>query len=287
MQNAEAVTTRYLVKDSVGQGAKSNMNAFSPKLGLVYKPSKSTSVFASYSNSFAVNSGTDVYKNALPASLIDQYEIGVKNEMFNGKLSANLTLYRIVNNNLAQMAEFGANGTTPNTNTAIKEMVGQTTSDGLEVDMNSRPTAGLTILAGYSYNNMRYTKTKSGRGYYVEGERLVNTPAHTANTSLFYTLQKGALKGLRFGAGGFYVGERFGGWNNTQPKAGEPPLKTRLIPVKGFTTVDLSAGYTFKKLSLIAKVSNLFNVYNYYVHENYSVNPIAPRQFISTVSVKL
>ncbi len=284
MQSAGAVTTNYLLKDSVGNGSKLNTDAFSPKVGLVYKPSKNMSAFASYSNSFAVNSGTDVFGNGLPASLIDQFELGIKNELFDGKLSANLTLYRIINNNLAQTAMWAADGVTINNNTALKELAGQTTSDGLEIDIASHPLKGLNILAGYSHNNMRYTKTKKAKGNYIEGERLVNTPAHTANSSLFYTFQEGRLKGLKIGAAGFYIGERFGGWNNTQQQA---QAFSRLLPVDGFTTVDLSAGYTFKKFSLMAKVSNLFNEYNYYVHENYSVNPIAPRQFISTISVKL
>ncbi|HET7899304.1 MAG TPA: TonB-dependent receptor, partial [Flavisolibacter sp.] len=80
--------------------------AFSPRFGLVYKPSTSTSFFLSYSNSFVVNSGQDIEGNALKPSLIDQYEAGVKNEFFNGRLSANLTVYRILNNNLAQTAPF-------------------------------------------------------------------------------------------------------------------------------------------------------------------------------------
>ena len=58
------------------------------------------------------------------------------------------------------------------------------------------------------------------------------------------------------------------------------------LPVIGFTTFDLSAGYSYKKITLLVKLSNLMNTYNYYVHENYSINPIAPRQIISTLSVK-
>ena len=138
-------------------------------------------------------------------------------------------------------------------------------------------------MAGYSHNNMRYTNIQTAKGNYIEGERLVNTPAHTANTSVFYTLQKGTLKGVKVGATVFYVGERFGGWNNTQ---GQTQNYSRLIPVGAFTTVDFSAGYSFNKISLLAKVSNLFNTYNYYVHENYSINPIPPTQFIATVAYK-
>ena len=129
---------------------------------------------------------------------------------------------------------------------------------------------------------MRYTKTPDTKGSYVEGERLVGTPAHTANGSLFYSFSN-TLKGFKVGASVFYTGDRFAGWNNT---IGQAQNYSRLIAVKGFTTMDLSAGYTYKKISLLAKVSNITNTYNYYVHENYSVNPIAPRQFIGTVSFK-
>jgi iron complex outermembrane receptor protein len=59
-----------------------------------------------------------------------------------------------------------------------------------------------------------------------------------------------------------------------------------MIPVTAFTTVDVSAGYNWKKFSLLTKVSNLANVLNYYVHENYSINPIPPRSFVATLSYR-
>ncbi|MDB5208859.1 MAG: TonB-dependent receptor [Flavisolibacter sp.] len=256
--------------------------AFSPRLGLVYKPATSTSFFASYANSFNINTGQDVEGNAITASVIDQYEIGVKNELFNGALSANVTAYRILNNNLAQTAPFLADGT-PNNNSNIKVLTGQTTSDGVEIDLAAHPLNSIDIRAGYSYNFTRYTKTADNTGSFKTGERLVNNPAHTANGSVFYTFNTGALKGFKAGASVFYIGERFGGWNNT---VGQLQGYSRLIPVDGFTTIDVSAGYTYKKVSLLAKVSNLTNTFNYYVHENYSINPIAPAQFIATASYK-
>ncbi len=99
----------------------------------------------------------------------------------------------------------------------------------------------------------------------------------------FIRFSQGALNRLKIGAAVYYVGDRFGGWNNTIEQAQN---YSRLIPVNGFTTVDISAGYSIKQFSLLAKVSNLTNAYNYYLHENYSINPIAPRQFITTVAYK-
>lgn len=288
MQEAPAVTTTHLLKnDSISKTKYKSNNAFSPRIGVVYKLKPTVSIFASYSNSFAVNSGTDIYLNALPPSIIDQFEIGVKNMFLQNRLTVNLTAYRIINNNLAQTAQFNSQGQA-NSNSSLKELTGQTTSDGIELDVSAQFIKELTIIAGYSYNDMHYTKTPGNTGSYVVGQRLVSTPAHTANGSVFYTFSKGPLNRLKLGASIFYVGDRFGGWNDTYPdNLGTPPAKSRLIPVDAFTTIDVTVGYSIKKVSLLAKLSNVANTYNYYVHENYSINPIAPRMVVATISYKL
>jgi iron complex outermembrane recepter protein len=282
LQESSPATTTYLAKDSIAKGKVKTDKAFSPRIGLVYRMKPNVSFFASYSNSFSINTGLDIYSNVLPPSIIDQYEIGVKNILLKGKLTVNVTAYKIINNNLAQTAQFDQNGN-PNNNSNLKELTGQTTSNGIELDVTANPVKGFSIMAGYSFNDMRYTNTPDKTGSYVEGDRLVSTPAHTANASAFYTISKGKFNGLKFGASVFYVGDRFGGWNNT---IGQAQNYSRLIPVEAFTTVDVTAGYTIKRFSLLAKVSNLTNVLNYYVHENYSINPIAPRQFVATVAYK-
>jgi iron complex outermembrane receptor protein len=203
-------------------------------------------------------------------------------------LSANVTVYRIINNNLAQTAPYLLDGKS-NSNTNIKMLSGETTSDGVEVDLAASPLSGLNITAGYSYNYMRYTKTDTTIGSFQTGERLVNNPAHTANGSIFYTFGKGRLEGLKIGATIVYLGDRFAGWNSDvalNAITKQKYYRDRLIEVGGFTTIDISAGYTIKKISLLAKVSNVTNTYNYSVHENYSVNPIPPTQVSATISYR-
>jgi iron complex outermembrane receptor protein len=257
--------------------------AFSPRFGIVFKPKTSTSLYASYANSFVVNTGQDIEGNTLAPSIIDQYELGVKNEFLHGLISANVTVYRIKNSDLAQTAPTLKDGT-PNTNTNIKMLTGQTLSDGVEVDIASHPVKGLDITAGYSYNYARYTKTLPGTGSNIAGETLINNPKHTANLTLFYTFKNEMLQHLKFGTAIYYFGDRFGGYNNT---VNQTQAYSRLIPVKGFTTIDVSAAYTLKKLSVVAKASNITNTLNWNVHENYSINPIAPVQFAATLSYKL
>ncbi|WP_291100082.1 MULTISPECIES: TonB-dependent receptor [unclassified Empedobacter] len=281
------VTTRDLTKTPVDvkKDGKRVDEAFSPKVGIVFQPIKDMAIFASYSNSFTPNSGTTVDLKAIKPSIIDQYEVGIKNDFFRGLLSTNVTLYQIKNNNLAQTAEFKADGT-PNTDSTIKVLSGATKSKGIEVDVTAHPIIGLNIMAGYSYNDMRYTKTSGLKGSFVEGDRLTRTPANTANLSFHYTLQNGALKGFSIGALANYIGKRIGGWNNQIDPSQPNGILDREIPLSAYTTIDVSAGYKWKNFSLLCRLSNITNELNYNVHENYSVNPIAPRQLMTTLRYK-
>ncbi|WP_348798666.1 TonB-dependent siderophore receptor [Flavobacterium adhaerens] len=295
-QESEVTTYKETAGDGIPEGtvptvgAKKLDNAFSPKIGLVYQPTKDISLFGSYSNSFTPNTGTTVDLQPIEPSIIDQYEAGIKTDFLKGLFSTNVTVYQITNNNLAQTAEFKADGT-PNTDTSIKVLNGQTKSKGVEVDITANPTEGLSIIAGYSYNDYRYSKTSGLNGSPVEGDRLVGTPQNTANLSFFYTLPTGFFKGLSVGAIGNYIGDRIVGWNNqnnnSDPVKYPDGIYHREIPIGGYTTIDVSAGYNWKKISLLVKLSNITNELNYTVHENYSVNPIAPRQVMASLKYKL
>ncbi|MNX25449.1 Ferrichrome-iron receptor precursor [compost metagenome] len=286
-QEAQAETTD-LINNTIKEDAKRIDEAFTPKVGLVFQPTKDMSLFASYANSFTPNTGVTIYGETIAPSLIDQYEAGVKKDFWRGILSTNVTLYQIVNSNLAQTAEFKADGTN-NTDSSVKVLSGETTSKGIEIDITARPIDGMNIMAGYSYNDMRYTETSGLNGSFIEGDRLVRTPANTANLSFFYTLQSGKLKGVSFGANGNYIGDRLGGWNDqivVNSTTGAVTINDRDIPIEGYTTIDLSAGYTWKKFSILCKLSNITNELNYTVHENYSINPIAPRQVMTSIKYK-
>ena len=296
INNVNVITTSY-ENAKPSTGTKTLNRAFSPKAGLVIQPNKNMSLFASYSNSFTPNTGTTVDLQPLDPSIIDQYEIGIKKDFMKGLFSTNLTVYQITNNNLAQTVLYAADGVTPNVNTNIKELVGGTKGKGVEIDITARPVEGLNLMAGYSFNETKISKSSGTNGSRVVGDLLARTPKHTANLSFFYKLPYGVLKGLSFGAMANYVGDRLGGWNDryvwteklpaTTPKSYTVTIEDRDIPLKGYTTVDVSVGYDWKKVSLLCKVSNITNELNYTVHENYSVNPIAPTQVTAILKYKL
>jgi len=254
------------------------VNAFTPRVGLVYQPQKTLSFFASYANSFSPNNGVNNMGAPLAPSFINQYELGVKNELFKGVLSANITAYKIVNSNLAQTILVGASTYNAAYPTA-QELAGEVTSKGIEVDVMTKPINGFSFIGGYSYNDTRYTKSTM----YEVGSKLRYNPAHTANVGATYSVLSGRAKGLEAGFGVLYIGDRFAGRNTRLTVQNDA---YRLIPLKGFTQVDLTCGYRFKKLGLRMKVSNLLNELNYFAHDDNSINPIAPRQFATTLNYR-
>lgn len=253
-----------------------NDNIVSSKLGLVFQPTKTNSIFASYSDSFVLNTGTDKFFNALPASTINQYEVGIKNELFKGKVTANVTGYVIDFSNLAQ-TDFSNN----NVNTNIKELAGSYTSKGVEIDLAGN-FKNIRVMAGYSFNETKYTKSN----IYDKGVQLRFTPKNTANASMFYTFENTKLKGLEVGVLSSYVGKILGGRLRPNNASTPAELARKPIPVDGFLQVDASIGYAINAFSIRARLSNIANVTSYYVYDDNTVTPIAPRMISTTLSYK-
>ena len=258
--------------------------AFSPKAGLVYMPNDNLSLFATYTNSFSANTGRDINDNSLKPSLVDQFELGMKKNFWNNAVALNLSLYQIENRNFYQMSEQKINGVV-NSDKDIKEFAGKMRSRGVELDITGNPYPNLSIIAGASYNHSVYLDTPADFGY-VENQRLVRTPATTANASVFYTFNN-YVKGLKLGASAYFIGDRIAGWNDTKKTNSERNGVSRFLEVDDYFTASLSAGYDWKKFSIMGKVDNLFDTINYNYHENYSVNPITPRNFYVTFTYKL
>ncbi len=273
----ETFSNEYLYSNEKITNTSRYDHAITPRLGIVYKPIKTTSLFFSYSNSFTPNSGVDINGKALPPSVIDQYEAGIKNDIFHGLLSVNLTAYQIKNSNLAQISL--ENG---NTNSNIKELAGEITSNGVELDIMSIEWKGISVIAGYSYNHTRYTKSNT----YIEGSLLRYNPNHTANTSIYYSIAGNNinwLNGFNAGAGLLYIGERMAG-RSTRLTVKNDTYK--LIPLPAYINLEASLGYTYNKMSIKVKASNLTNTLSYNVHDDNSVNPIAPRMFSVSLTHK-
>jgi iron complex outermembrane recepter protein len=205
--------------------------AFSPRVGIVYQPIKPLSFYASYSRSF--QQGGD-FVSALPEpERGTQYEIGVKADLTN-QLAATLAFYDLTRSNLS----------TTDPNDSLRSIqVGEQRSRGIEFDITGEILPGWNIIAGYAFTDAQITKDND----FPVGNQLNNVPRHALNLWTTYELQSGNLKGLGFGLGIFYYGDRQGDLENT-------------FELPGYTRTDASIFYKRDKFRASLNIRNLFDV---------------------------
>jgi iron complex outermembrane recepter protein len=262
--------------DSKGERSSSEDDfdqwALSPKFGIVYQPVlDKVSVFANYMNAFinvAPRQVTDLdgsnprVKSFRPEQA-DQWEYGVKTNLFSDKLAATFSVYDIkvsdrVMPNPANIRDYTQGG-----------KVG---SKGFEIDVVANPVNGLNLIAGFSHNK---TKVISGdpEDFYSEPGRAIGGqgPQNLANFWATYRISSGTLKNAGFGFGGNYAGE-YKVIDNS---------KTGVFILPSYTLLNASVFYNASHFRISLNVNNLTSK-EYYIGY-WSVNPQKPRN--STLSV--
>jgi iron complex outermembrane recepter protein len=139
------VTIPDLINGSDPETTRRYYEAFSPRIGLVYQPIKPLSIYASYSRAFK----PDVFSvtasgEPLEPQRSSQYEVGIKGELFDGKLAATLAAYEITKSNVA---------TTDINNIDFTIAAGEVKSRGIELDIAGQILPGWNIIASYSHND--------------------------------------------------------------------------------------------------------------------------------------
>jgi iron complex outermembrane recepter protein len=220
--------------------------AFSPRVGIVYQPIKPISLYASYSNSF--NQATSVFAAALPEpERGTQYEIGVKTDL-SDRLAATLAFYDLTRTNLSTLD--------PN-NPQRTIQVGEQRSRGIEFDISGEILPGWNVIAGYAYTDAEITRDNT----LIEGNQLNNVPRHALNLWTTYEIQSGSLKGLGFGVGVFYYGDRQADLANTA-----------VLP--SYVRTDAAIYYKGGNYRAAINIKNLFDT-DYFVSAQ-NVNRIIP-----------
>jgi iron complex outermembrane receptor protein len=213
-------------------------DAFSPRVGIVYQPVPPISLYASYSRSFTPPSVTAI---AFDGGIFqpergEQYEVGVKADLSN-RLSATLAFYDLTRSNV--LATDNRLGIPP----GFSIQTGEQRSRGIELNLAGEILPGWNIIAGYSYNDARITKDTT----LAIDNRLNNAPENTFNLWTTYEIQQGALQGLEFGLGFFFVGERQGDLANT-------------FQVPSYFRTDASISYKRGQFRAALNFRNLFDV---------------------------
>ncbi|GAX38400.1 TonB-dependent receptor [Nodularia sp. NIES-3585] len=236
--------------------------AFSPRVGIVYQPIEPISLYTSFSRSFQPNFGTRVDGSLLEPVRGTQYEVGIRGEFLNSRLTTNLAAYEITKSNL---------GVTDPDNPIFSIPSGEQRSRGIELDVTGQILPGWNMIASYAYTDARVTKDDNLQ----PGNLLDGVPFNSASLWSTYEIQTGDLQGLGFGLGLFYVGERQGDLSNS-------------FQIPSYVRTDASVFYRRNNWRVSINVNNLFNV-NYIeaggqVRRN--IDPGAPLTVRGRVSVE-
>ncbi|MEX1137599.1 MAG: TonB-dependent receptor [Balneolales bacterium] len=241
--------------------------ALSPKFGLVFQPLQDRlSLFANYMNGFsnvAPRVQNDGSTRTFSPEQANQWETGIKGNLFDGRLSTTLSYYDIRVSNVVR--------TDPErVNFFIQD--GENYSRGIDMSVTAAPMPGLNIMAGYSHNESEVTKTDSDE--YLGRRPESAGPEDLINGWVSYELQNSTFRGLGFGFGGNYSGE------NMILNGASPGTFT----LPSYTILNASIFYDTDSYRMDLKVNNLSDK-EYYKGWS-TINPQAPRSITANFSYK-
>jgi iron complex outermembrane receptor protein len=240
------------------------------RTGAIYKPRKDVSVYLSWSQSFepqtAASQNGDVGGPFAPVTG-DQFEGGIKTDLFDGRLQANLAAYRIVRKNILQ-----ADTSLPPVNGQDQlRPIGEVTSKGFEIDLSTDLTPNWVALVNYGYNDTKITGTITGQAITnAVGNRFANAPKHKLG---FWTRYQVSAIDTAFAVGGEYVSKR---------------ISLSGQDVKPYTIFDASITKGLGFAELMLRVDNIFD--KVYAASGFSAQsghfPGEPRTFLAELRFK-
>jgi iron complex outermembrane recepter protein len=235
--------------------------AFSPRVGLVYQPIEPISLYASYSRSFQQVVGGALDNTLFQPERGTQYEIGIKADVTE-RLSATLALYNLIRSNVL---------TSDPNDPIFSIQSGRQRSRGVELDVAGELSPGWNIIAGYAYTDAQVVEDNT----FEEGNRLDNVPEHSFNIWTTYEIQEGDLRGLGFGLGFFFIGEREGDLSNSF----QLPSYFRTDAAIYYRRDRLNVALNFKNLFDIDYFANAINQFRLYPGDPLTVQATVSWQF--------
>ncbi len=209
-------------------------DAVSPRVGVVYQPIEEVSLYGSYAESFFPGSGLVEDGQFAEPETSEQYEVGIRAELFNQRLSFNLAYFDITKNNVSTSNPLFPNFVLP---------IGEQNSRGVELDIIGEIIPGLNVVFNYANITAEITDDTDVS---LIGNRLFNVPEHSANLWLTYRIQDGFFEGLGFGGGFNYVDDRFGDNDNT-------------FRLEGYTLGNAAIFYERDNWRLALNIRNVFD----------------------------
>jgi len=255
---------------------KIEQQALIPRVGLVITANDNINFYSTWMKGFepqtaAIQSDPDRYGGPFDPVYSELYEMGVKTDWFNNRLSATASVFKITQQNSLYDA-FPAVIGKPD----LKMQIGEEESNGFEFDLAGEITPNWSILANYAYIDARITKTAQNNEKDFDMQRP-STPRHSGNIWTKYIITEGPLKHLGFGAGYNFVTERYG----------QVGRRTNTTVYPGYGLVNAVLYYKINQIQLQLNLNNVLNQTHWVGgYDKLRSFPGAPRNINASVTYK-
>ena len=249
-------------------------SAFIPRVGLVVEASENINLYSTWVKGFQpqganIQSDPDRYGGPFDYMKSELYEVGLKTEWFNKRLSATLAIFKITQENSLEQS--------PKAGKADWRVPVDEESNGFELDVAGQILPNFSVVANYAYTDARIVKLKEEGAIKDLNVQRPSTPRHAANLWTKYIFENGSLKGLGAGIGVSYASERLGQVGRRATAASYPD----------YTILNAVLYYKVKDVQLQLNVNNVLNR-TYWIsgYDNLRNFPGAPRNINVSVTYR-
>ncbi|SIQ24092.1 iron complex outermembrane recepter protein [Rhizobium sp. RU20A] len=226
---------------------KQTDRAFSWRAGVTYETDFGLNPYASYSTAFSPNAGISIETGRpFKATESEQQEVGVKYLLPDTNTLLTAALFNIEQTNGLYYEVVNL----PSGPANIQVQRGKLRSRGLELEAATSLDNGLSLIASYTYTQMKIIEGPAG----TVGNDVSSVPRHMASLWAHYALpEDGPLSGLGIGGGVRFIGESYGSDRNTTKNGARALVDA---------AVDFDFGAVDKKyegLKLQVNATNLFD----------------------------
>jgi iron complex outermembrane receptor protein len=194
--------------------AKVSSHKTTPQLGLGWKATRDLMLYGSYSESYVLNASALTFQGVPvgPAKPTTSkgYEVGVKTDFLNGRVSSTVALYQIdQQDRILGFNSFNAAGAT--VTNSLQGTLDR--SNGIEAELTWSPADNWQVYASGALNDIRTRKVPVGEEVFLGSHPEASVKA-LANLWTRYSFKAGALKGAWVGGGFNYTGRKAQRSNN-------------------------------------------------------------------------
>lgn len=212
--------------------AQERSKAFSGRAGLVYQTDAGVAPFASWSQSFQPQPGSDRQGKRFAPTRGEQVEAGVRWQPPSSRTLLSAVVYQLTRQNVT---------TTDPTDSAFSVQTGEVRSRGLELEAKVQPTRRSGVLAAYAYTDARTTRSNDASAI---GKRTGAVPRHQLSLWADHRFDALGLPGLKAGLGLRHVGSTTATYISD-------------VRVPAFTLLDAMLAYEAGAWRVALNVSNL------------------------------